>query len=75
MAHAVIPRLESGEGKHTATTNLEVRFFKPARDGDTLTATATVLKPGRRAMFLEAEVANQDGVVLAKGSATFLVLA
>ena len=72
MAHAAIA--QGHEGRQVATTNLEVRFFRPARSGDEITATARVVKGGGRALFLEAEAVNQAGTVLAKGSATFLVL-
>lgn len=74
MAHAAIARCHVCEGKQVATTNLEVRFFRPAKPGDEITATATVIKPGSRIVFLEAVAVNQDGQPLAKGSATFLVL-
>lgn len=73
MAHAAIARCEACEGRQVATTNLEVRFFRPARAEDEITATARVIKAGGRVLFLEADAVNQAGQPLARGSATFLL--
>ncbi len=74
MAHAAIARAGVDQGRKVATTNLEVRFFRPARPGDEITATGRVVKAGSRVQFLEAEAVNQSGQALALATATFLVM-
>lgn len=54
-----------------ATTNLEVRFLRPAT-GDTVQCRAQILKGGRSLLFAEAElIAFPSGKQVAQASATF----
>mgnify|MGYP001818872738 CR=1 FL=1 len=54
-----------------ATTNLEVRFLRPAT-GDTVQCRARILKGGRSLLFAEAElIAFPSGKQVAQASATF----
>jgi uncharacterized protein (TIGR00369 family) len=72
MAHVVLANL--GQGEHTATVELSVRYLRPVAAGDRLRAVAKVLKPGRRVFSVEAWVERQDGGVAAKAAASFLVV-
>jgi acyl-coenzyme A thioesterase PaaI-like protein len=47
-----------------------VSFFHPARVGTRITGTGRVIKRGRRVLFAEAEVTDEDGKLLAKASGT-----
>ena len=72
MATATVTALE-GRKAHTATAELKVSFLKPARVGGTLTCTARVISTGRRVTFVEAEVVDDAGVLVAKASSTYLL--
>lgn len=56
-----------------ANTEMKVSFLRPSRLGDTLTCTATVRKPGNTISFLEAQVCNQDGELVATATSTYLI--
>ena len=56
-----------------ANTDLRISFFKPARTGQTLTCTARAVAGGRRTTFVEADVADAAGVVVARASSTYLL--
>ena len=43
----------------------------PVRLGDQLTGTAIVLSKGNRIVVTEAEIKNQNGLLVAKGMGTF----
>ncbi|MCU4185859.1 PaaI family thioesterase [Acidiferrimicrobium sp. IK] len=58
-----------------ANTDLRISFFKPARTGQVLTCTATAVAGGRRTTFVEAELTDADGVVIARASSTYLLTA
>jgi uncharacterized protein (TIGR00369 family) len=63
-----------GEGQAGTNTDLQIRFLRPTKDGR-LTATARVVRRGRRTMVLECDVADGAGRLVARASSTFLVLA
>jgi uncharacterized protein (TIGR00369 family) len=56
-----------------ANTDLRISFLKAARTGQTLTCTARVLSGGRRTTFVEAEVVDEAGTLVAKASSTYLL--
>lgn len=58
-----------------ATTDLHVRFLRPAATGPglVLTCTARVRSGGRRVVFAEADVTDADGTLVATASATCLL--
>lgn len=58
-----------------ANTDLRISFFKPARTGQVLTCTARAVAGGRRTTFVEAELTDADGVVIARASSTYLLTA
>lgn len=65
----------SGKGRKVlvANTEMKVSFLRAAREGDELTCTATVLKPGKVISFLEARLVNQRGELVATASSSYLV--
>lgn len=62
-----------GEGQAGTNTDLQMRFLRPTKAGR-LTATARVVRRGRRTLVLEADVADADGRLVARASSAFLVL-
>jgi len=71
MAHVVMANLE--QGQRTATIEMSVRYFRPVLKG-IMVAEAVVVNRGRRIMGVEAQVADGEGRLLAKASASFMVL-
>lgn len=57
----------------SANAEIKVSFLKPARVGSVLTATAQVISGGSRAAFVEAEVVDDEGRLVAKASSTYLL--
>lgn len=52
------------------TLEIKVAFYQPARVGQLLTAEGWVERLGRSTVFLEGELRDESGTVLAKGSST-----
>lgn len=61
------------DGQTWTTTSLGVTFLAPGLDGR-VRAAARVLKRGRRFGYAEADVLAQDGMLLARATATFAIL-
>lgn len=61
------------EGQAGTNTDLQMRFLRPTTDGR-LTATARVVRRGRRTLVLEADVVDGAGKLVARASSNFLVL-
>ena len=57
----------------SANVELKCSFVKAARVGSTLTCTASVLEGGSRTCFVEAEVRDEAGRLVAKASSTYLL--
>jgi uncharacterized protein (TIGR00369 family) len=57
----------------SANAEMKISFFRPARIGTTLTCTAVVVSGGKRANFVEAEVVDDDGRVIARASSTYML--
>lgn len=57
----------------SANAEIKVSFLKPARIGTTLTCTANVISGGTRAAFVEAEVVDEEGRVIARASSTYIL--
>jgi uncharacterized protein (TIGR00369 family) len=72
MSSATITRAR-GKKILTANTEMKISFLKPAPVGETLTCTARAIGGGRRITFVEAEVVDSSGVLIAKASSTFLI--
>jgi uncharacterized protein (TIGR00369 family) len=58
---------------YVANTEMKSSFLRPARNGDVLTCTASVLKPGNVVAFLRARVLNQHDNLVATASSTYLI--
>lgn len=56
-----------------ANTDLHISFVRPARTGQVLTCTARAVAGGRRTTFVEAEVVDGDGTLVARASSTYLL--
>jgi uncharacterized protein (TIGR00369 family) len=76
MGAASVTFAASSERKvFSANAEIKVSFLKPAKVGSTLTCTAYVISGGKRAAFIEAEVTDEDGRMIAKASSTYLLTA
>lgn len=56
--------------RYPALAEMKVSIFRPASAGTTLTGKGRVLKAGRRVLFAEAEVFDEEGTLIAKASGT-----
>jgi uncharacterized protein (TIGR00369 family) len=61
------------EGETFTTVELKINLFRAARQGK-LTAEATVIKAGSTLGYVECEVKDQDGKLLAKAASTCMKL-
>ena len=57
------------EGETFTTVELKINFFRPVRVGE-LTAEAKVIKNGSTLGYVECEVKDQDGKLVAKAAST-----
>lgn len=62
-----------GQKVNVANTEMKSSFLRPARVGDVLTCTASVLKPGKVIAFLGAKVVDGDGNLVSTASSTYLI--
>ncbi len=63
-----------GERKvFVANTDLRISFLRPVPDGSTLTCTATVVKAGSLVAFVEATIVDQDALLVATASSTYVI--
>ena len=58
------------EDHYPALAEMKISVVRPAPAGTTLIGTGSVLKTGRRVLFVEAEITDGDGRLIAKASAT-----
>jgi len=72
MASATITNLR-GRKAYTANTELKMSFLKAVPIGEPVTCTARVIGGGQRVTFVEAEVTDSSGTLLAKASSTYLL--
>jgi uncharacterized protein (TIGR00369 family) len=71
MAHAALINLNPGET--TATIEMNIRYLKGCASGE-ITATASLIKKGRRVITLQAEIINENNQSVALAGASFMVL-
>jgi uncharacterized protein (TIGR00369 family) len=62
-----------GRSVRVANTDLRASFLRPVQVGSVLTCEATVVSGGRRVVFTEASVADDDGTAMAGASGTYLL--
>jgi uncharacterized protein (TIGR00369 family) len=72
MASSTITNL-AGRKAYTANTEMKISFLKGARVGQPLMCTARVIGGGSRITFVEAEVTDESGTLIAKASSTYLL--
>ena len=72
MSTAAVTNLE-GRKAFVANTEMKVSFLKAVKIGEHLTCTARVIGGGQRVAFVEAEVTDPSGTLLAKASSTYLL--
>lgn len=70
-AFAVVTQLEGGE--RVTTTDLTIHYLRPVTAGR-LTATARIVRGGRRLFVISIEVANEKGVLVATAVTTYIKL-
>ena len=71
---AFFPGMLLPSGRKLTTEGLSVHYFRPAAAGDRVTATAEVLRMGRRMGHVVVSVDNGRGSQLAHGYVTLLTL-
>ena len=57
----------------SSNAEMKISFFRPAKIGSTLTCTAEVVSGGARVAFVEAEIVDDEGRVVAKASSTYML--
>jgi uncharacterized protein (TIGR00369 family) len=62
-----------GQGESFTTVELKINFFRPVREG-TLTAEAHVVKAGSTLGYIECDVKDEDGKLVAKAACTCMKL-
>jgi uncharacterized protein (TIGR00369 family) len=72
MASATITHLQ-GRRAYTANTELKISFLRPVPVGELITCTARVIGGGKRVSFVEADVTDDRGRLLARASSTYLL--
>lgn len=72
MATATVTNLQ-GRRAWTANTELKISFIRSAPVGEPLTCTAKVIGGGQRVTFVEADVTDGEGRLVAKASSTYLL--
>jgi len=72
MASSTITNL-AGKKAYTANTEMKISFLKAAPVGEPLTCIAKVIGGGSRITFVEAEVSDAAGNLIAKASSTYLL--
>jgi len=71
MGAAVMSLLD--DGKACTTTDIHVRFTRPATTGR-IVADTVVVKPGRTLMLLESKVRDERGRMVATATGAFMVI-
>jgi len=59
------------KGKVVSTIELKISFLSPGFKGDTLCGKASIIKDGKRLIFVEGEIRNQKGELVAIATGTF----
>ena len=59
------------DGYVVSTVEMKLNFLVPVRVNDQLIGKPALLSKGKRLIVTEAEILNQDGVIVAKGMGTF----
>jgi acyl-CoA thioesterase len=68
------PRPLLPSGTPCATTNLNITYIRPAAVGDTLHARSELIHLGRRMASISIRIVNQEGKLVAHGTAALMIL-
>ncbi len=60
--------------KVVATLEMKVSFFKGIAEGEKIFASSKPIKIGKKLLFMEADIVNEKGELLARSSGTFTIL-
>ena len=66
--------VRSAINKPIVTVNMNVHYFSPVPEGDTITGTASILQQGRSIITAEGLIKSTNGTVLTKAIGTFKVI-
>jgi uncharacterized protein (TIGR00369 family) len=72
MTTATVTNLQ-GRKANSANMEMKVSFLRGVPIGETLTCTARVIGGGSRVNFVEAEIVDSTGRLVAKASSTYLL--
>jgi uncharacterized protein (TIGR00369 family) len=72
MSTATITNLQ-GRKAYTANVEMKISFLRGAPVGEMLTCTARVIGGGQRVSFVEAEIVDRSGRLVAKASSTYVL--
>lgn len=61
-------------GRMTVTQNASIYYLRPGKNTEKLTARGKVIKEGRQTGLCEAEIFDDSGTLIAKGTATVFYL-
>lgn len=57
----------------SANAEMKISFLRPVPMGSFLTCTATTISAGSRVAFVEADVVDQDGRLVARATSTYIL--
>jgi uncharacterized protein (TIGR00369 family) len=57
----------------SANAEMKISFLRPVRAGGTLTCASRVVSGGKRVAFVEADLTDDEGRLVAKASSTYLL--
>jgi uncharacterized protein (TIGR00369 family) len=57
----------------SANAEMKISFLRPIPMGSVLTCTATTISSGSRVNFVEADVVDQDGKLVARANSTYVI--
>ncbi len=57
----------------SANAEMKTSFYRPVRPGSRLTCSARVVSGGERVLFVEADVSDGEGNLVARASSTYIV--
>lgn len=72
MAFALMPMLQ--ENELSTTVEIKMSYFKAVREGS-ITCKTDVIKKGKRIAFLESELRDDAGDIVARASGTYYIIA
>jgi uncharacterized protein (TIGR00369 family) len=62
-----------GDKVYSANAEMKISFLRAARPGGTLTCSSRLVSGGSRVAFVEAEITDDEGRLVAKASSTYLL--